>query len=1199
MPSLEIIEDDAEMPPSVSSTPQQPSKSAPAKVSTKKKEKKTDEKEMKHSSSAATSDKSTKRSRQMTLGSFFAAGAATTSNATSHKISNQKRPKEAETENASSALASQRRKQLRDIVVGVFPKSSPSLTNRKDDVEKDDEGGDDATSAGTANGKVAAVSLPTVSAAVSSTDAVQPEEHKGETSIVAAAPVATLQPRKRPSLPKKAKPSAPRISLSPLPTSMSASSLNGSSKMKLEDRKKNDRPRKRISVSPAEPPRQKRIRWSDSAATVASSDRVDPEPPPDVAMDVTTAHATVSDSGDHVDDAMVLVPEENTAIERRAPELMNAELADVKDSTPLATGVSVARDPRVSFPEKLENPASKEADATATAAELDRIRSWRTTYQQRVRELIQACHQGLPEEQGSLQLELLPPLTTSAESTTTFPDSAILSLASIIEGQSLPLVELAAMAARVLNELNASHSNNIHQQNDSTLIFDEPMVLAKIELLATRKHFVKTVGPPTDKLLDNETSSLLNDARMYRWEVLVPSAESYAAFFPNASNRTIVKKARTSRKKISAYLTALLKALTVLQEAEQLIMSLANENEDSKKKKQQQQKDKALTRVETEVEKLVKFEREQEAHRLAEVARLEKLEADRRQKEQALLQKQAAAAARQKEKETKQQQLAESREAAQKIKDAAQKAKEATRAVEPKEKAKPAVNMKQKQCMMSFLAKATSNSPVEQTTTPPKTQSSDAMDLELADPLLHRDTLPPLPRVVLFDVDAFRSAIAGPNEPLSSRAPWSSIRSRHHQRRTPMVKVPVFVTIYPEGYQQDNPFAAQPYAEQVRVSVRNKYKFLSFYEDVRPPYFGTWSKTSRCISGRHPFRTDKEQLEYDLDSEGEWEEGDDEVGEELGDDGMDEEEKEFEDEDDDDEEDGWLAADDEVDSDDDDEENDELDDGIKKPHVKKVGMASKRDALSVGIVAPLIGQPLSRLGLESGNSHCLFEGMNANDALSFLESFCTICLDNTPISLRAFPPALVDEVDPSCETPVERLQVMTEESMKIFASFVHQCALGSKDKLIDEFLVAHTNVSSNRALALRTLDSIAEKKKHPCNGTFFWEVKKSVLENLGLTELAESTAIEVEDLKQEAMKTIVRFVHNNRTASKEKIVDDLRACHESVTASRAEALRILQSIAVKEKHPNGGYIWIVNDDVRCALTVSLESSNRTNSRGPV
>lgn len=50
-----------------------------------------------------------------------------------------------------------------------------------------------------------------------------------------------------------------------------------------------------------------------------------------------------------------------------------------------------------------------------------------------------------------------------------------------------------------------------------------------------------------------------------------------------------------------------------------------------------------------------------------------------------------------------------------------------------------------------------------------------------------------------------------------------------------------------------------------------KMKLIQFYEDVRPAYYGTWSKPSTAVNGRRPFAKDTKVLNYDYDSEAEWE----------------------------------------------------------------------------------------------------------------------------------------------------------------------------------------------------------------------------------------------------------------------------------------------------------------------------------------
>lgn len=48
-------------------------------------------------------------------------------------------------------------------------------------------------------------------------------------------------------------------------------------------------------------------------------------------------------------------------------------------------------------------------------------------------------------------------------------------------------------------------------------------------------------------------------------------------------------------------------------------------------------------------------------------------------------------------------------------------------------------------------------------------------------------------------------------------------------------------------------------------------KLLQFHEDVRPAYYGTWSKPDQhIVTGKRPFAKDTSVLDYDYDSEAEW-----------------------------------------------------------------------------------------------------------------------------------------------------------------------------------------------------------------------------------------------------------------------------------------------------------------------------------------
>lgn len=95
-----------------------------------------------------------------------------------------------------------------------------------------------------------------------------------------------------------------------------------------------------------------------------------------------------------------------------------------------------------------------------------------------------------------------------------------------------------------------------------------------------------------------------------------------------------------------------------------------------------------------------------------------------------------------------------------------------------------------------------------------------------------------------------------------------------------------------------------------------KVKYLHFDKAVyrRPPYYGTWRKKSKIIRPKNPFGMDDKLLDYEVDSDGEWEEIVD--GESIADSDEDEEKKISDDEDDD----GFMVphghlSDDELDED--------------------------------------------------------------------------------------------------------------------------------------------------------------------------------------------------------------------------------------------------------------------------------------------
>ncbi|XP_055698713.1 chromatin assembly factor 1 subunit A-like isoform X2 [Phlebotomus papatasi] len=67
--------------------------------------------------------------------------------------------------------------------------------------------------------------------------------------------------------------------------------------------------------------------------------------------------------------------------------------------------------------------------------------------------------------------------------------------------------------------------------------------------------------------------------------------------------------------------------------------------------------------------------------------------------------------------------------------------------------------------------------------------------------------------------------------------------------------------------------------EEIKPTIKYRVKFLSFHENQRPPYYGTWRKKNVKLSARNPFAKDEKIFDYEVDSDDEWEE--EEPGESL------------------------------------------------------------------------------------------------------------------------------------------------------------------------------------------------------------------------------------------------------------------------------------------------------------------------------
>lgn len=627
-----------------------------------------------------------------------------------------------------------------------------------------------------------------------------------------------------------------------------------------------------------------------------------------------------------------------------------------------------------------------------------------------------------------------------------------------------------------------------------TQLFTIDMVTAKVKVMAKRESFldnpniVKGLTPTAETKATVAKTNVFEDEnpdRMWRWEVISLD------LFSDQSAVADIKKARAARRKLRSYFKALSKLLLALHDTEKLLLDVATSP---------QKLEVAEAKVSQDENQVLKFEREQEKNRLATENRKRKQEEQAKKLE---TQKLKASGMREEQKKQKAAEREEMKrkKAEEKERQKAEREALKRKAEEQKEQEKQereAQQKRQQSKLLSFLGPKRSNAtaaaaPVATPAAPKR--ASGVVATENASPSVN-----------------FRSQIGTSGvvdaKLLFQQLSESAVKSR--KRRTKMVSVPVYVTTIP-----DESFDAQPYLEQKLLRFPNKYKFLSFHEDCRPPYHGTWSKRSKVITGRNPFGKDNAILDYDNDSEAEWEEGDDEMGEDIESNCLnDENEDAMEDEEGDptayNYEDGWMQRDDDFGTD--------LDEETKLLLQKKLqGSENQSNPQNNAVfvvpacaIGPMPGgAPLTKESNMSIDN--LVEGFEQSEALRILTFHESEWLVSNEFCLDAFPPA-VDELpedqvtDETANVPQTRkkgLSDLSTEDLRAFARFVHRNTLPSKDKVLDELRTLHKSIVASRAQGARTLDAIAIKKRHS-DGCIRWEVKREILEELGLQDLIVS-----------------------------------------------------------------------------------------------
>jgi hypothetical protein len=606
----------------------------------------------------------------------------------------------------------------------------------------------------------------------------------------------------------------------------------------------------------------------------------------------------------------------------------------------------------------------------------------------------------------------------------------------------------------------------------------------KIKLIAERKSYLGTHNVASGQSAMN-AKVLVNDKfeddtphYMWRWEV------STVIILPD--NLTAeVKRARSARKKLASHYKAIVRLLQAVE------------------KTQTDKGDIVKKQVTDAEERVLKFEREEEVKRLQEQERESARLAQQNEKEEkweeAKRKREEERRCREEERVAKKAKKEEEKKVKEDTKRKAKEEKEA----EEREEARLLEEKKQKQqkLMASFFTAPPPASPKKLSTIPVSSIKSEAR-LETEESSKGGEC----------DRHSFWKIITSePGISMAelrkglSRKSKQSRRSRERTSRT--VDVSVTVTVAPPpgtsgGFGDDG-----YYSERTTIAVPNKLKFLKFHEDFRPAYRGTWRKdASKFVTGRRPLGKDTKYLDYDVDSEAEWEEEEDGVdAEDLGkeDDEMEEDEEPGMDSRNYNFADGWLANDDEIEAED--------DEGGAPGKTKKYKRRQNQDGgfsswCIVGSGPEWTPSRCPSLTSETSTDEKddnMLLGVSSAEAMAMLQSH----------SMQVYMPGLVIDMNPRKTEPMKEKAPSKEETtsadkvkkheinsedLETFCHFVHGSSLTSKDKVVEEFRLANPKVICSRAELQRKLDVMSNK--HKClDGGALWEVRKEALATFGLT----------------------------------------------------------------------------------------------------
>eukprot|EP00588_Corethron_pennatum_P015626 CAMPEP_0194271258 /NCGR_PEP_ID=MMETSP0169-20130528/5086_1 /TAXON_ID=218684 /ORGANISM="Corethron pennatum, Strain L29A3" /LENGTH=1287 /DNA_ID=CAMNT_0039013567 /DNA_START=123 /DNA_END=3986 /DNA_ORIENTATION=+ len=748
-------------------------------------------------------------------------------------------------------------------------------------------------------------------------------------------------------------------------------------------------------------------------------------------------------------------------------------------------------------------------------------------YQMRKDELLSKFEQrNLKKDCGHFSIEgLIENLPEEIFKSDSFPDELLPALGCLVQGSHLPL--------SVLVDTFVSDIKNAKPQLEFISI--TPLkVSEKIKLIAERK----TCGINMDKKSDRFED--MNILSIWRWEIIcldiVPTDKVH-----------LIKPARSDRRKLSLHFKAVMRLLEALNATS-----------------------KDVAKISFEEEKVLKFEREEEKSRLIseqKEAKLRLQELKNAEKQQKEIEKSEREKSRENERrQRKLEKLQQKEEAVRKKKEEIEKQKEVDRLAVIES------TRKKKARMLNYF-----KTPQKNVMTPENKINEKGNEIikvcEIKTPS-HESENDYIEQADGFNSDCFRRSFDSISCQADLMKEWSKSNIKNKSSSTSRKngkwrKLSVVVSL------PSLEFGQTSYSEHQEVVLYNLKKYLQFREDNRPPYFGTWSKRSRVVSGRRPFRKDTSRhIDYDYDSEAEWEEEEpgEDCNDEKDDDPPDEKEAEY------DFQDGWLADDDDFGNSDDNDEDKVLRRPVKEDG--DIGCSCIRVVVGPGRG----GCPMSVDDIQHGGEHAVqLIGRHS----SHIFSSDDICLD-------LFPRVLNDKITEASSKVAKR--EVEGETLEIFVKAILMSRAASKAKLVDDFLQA--NPGPSKSQTMKKLDEIAVKSENTDGPGYIWNVKDSFLSEKGLMHLIEERLntynsncdavllpkTKYTQLVGEELKAFVRFIQERNHKSKKALVDAFLSFNPG--PSKKHVFEKLDEIATKLEVKGLGYIWDVSDEILLDLNLA-------------